>query len=228
MRDKTAWAIILFFGTMFLGALACGPGGVDLPEVTIPAGAAETAESAASQAGELASTAAAVAGEQGGNLAATLQATDFNVDIQFDGAAIREKFRSVQPDENGNITVTITDQEINEALQVGEQAGGALSPIQNVTVAFTGGNVAFSGDVTQPLQGRLTATFRPSVVDGQIQLDLINARIGPVPVPVSVLTSLEATINDKVAAGLSQLPAAYSLQDVVIEEGSLTIMASSN
>lgn len=228
MRHKTTWSIVLFFGMLFLAALACSPGGVDLPEVTIPAGAAETAESAAAQAGELAGTAAAVAGEQGGNLVSTLEATDFNVDIQFDGEAIQEKFRNARPDENGNITVTITDQEINEALQVGEQAGDAVSPIQDVTVAFTGGNAVFSGDVTRPLQGRLTATFRPSVVDGQIQLDLINARIGPVPIPVSVLTSLETTVNDKVAAGLSQLPPAYSLQDVAIEEGSMTIVASGN
>lgn len=223
MRQKTAWTSALFFGILFMAALACGPGGVDLPEVTIPAGAAETAESAASQAGDLAGTAAAVASEQGGNLAATLEATDFDVDIQFDGEAIREKFDNVQPDENGNITVAITDQEINQALEVGNTGG--VSPIQNVTVAFSGGNVALSGDVTQPLQGRLTATFSPIVTDGQFQLDLINARIGPVPVPVSVLTSLETTINEKVATQISRLPSAYSLQDVVIEEGSLTIVA---
>ena len=227
MKPNTTWAGLIFFGMLFLAALACGPFGDNLPEVTIPAGAAETAESAASQAGELAGTAAAVAGEQGGQLVSTLEATDFNVDIQFDGEAIREKFRSVQPDENGNITVSISDQEINRALQVGDQAGG-LSPVQNANVSFTGGNVAFSGDVTQPLQGRLTATFRPSVSDGQIHLDLINARIGPIPVPVSVLSSLESTINDKVAAGLSRLPSAYSLQDVVIDEGSMTIHASRN
>lgn len=226
MRQKTARTIALFFGILFLAALACSPGGVDLPEVTIPAGAAETAESAASQAGELAGTAAAVAGEQGGNLVATLEATDFDVDIQFDAEAIREKFANVQPDENGNVTVAVSDQEINQALEVGNTGG--VSPIQNVTVAFTGGNVAFSGDVTQPLQGRLTATFRPMVTDGQFQLDLINARIGPVPVPVSVLTSLETTINEKVATQISRLPTAYSLQDVIIEEGSMTIVARRN
>ena len=226
MKQRTTWAILIFFGILFLAALACSPGGVDLPEVTIPAGAAETAESAASQAGELAGTAAAVAGEQGGGLVATLEATDFNVDIQFDAEAIREKFSDVQPDEDGNVTVTVSDQEINEALQVGN--AGGLSPIQNVTVAFTGGNVTFSGDVTQPLQGRLTTTFRPTVTDGQFQLDLINARIGPVPVPVSVLTSLETTINERVATQLSRLPTAYTLQDVVVGEGSLTIVAHRN
>lgn len=226
MRVKTTRATVLFFGLLFLAALACSPGGVDLPEVTIPAGAAETAESAASQAGQLAGTAAAVAGEQGGGLVATLEATDFNVDIQFDAEAIRERFSDVQPDESGNVTVTVTDQEINEALQVGN--AGGLSPIQNVSIAFSGGNVTFSGDVTQPLQGRLTATFSPMVTDGQFQLDLINARIGPVPVPVSVLTSLETTINERVATQLSRLPTSYSLQDVIIEEGSLTIVAQRN
>lgn len=226
MKQETTRAIVVFFGLLLLATLACGPGGVDLPEVTIPAGAAETAESAAAQAGELAGTAAAVAGEQGGGLVATLEATDFNIDIQFDSEAIREKFSSVQPDESGNITVAITDQEINEALQVADTGG--VSPIQNLNVSFTGGNVVFSGDVTQPLQGRLTASFSAAVIDGQLQLDLVNARIGSVPVPPSLLDSLESTINERVATQLSRLPTSYTLQNVVIEEGSMTIMASRN
>lgn len=226
MKLEMTRAVVAFFGFFLLVTLACGPGGVNLPEVTIPAGAAETAEAAAAQAGELAGTAAAVAGEQGEGLVATLEATDLDVDIQFDTEALREKFSSVQPDENGNITVTISDQEINDALQVANTAG--VSPIQNITVAFTGGNVVFSGDVTRPLQGRLAATFSAAVIDGQLQLDLVSATIGSVPIPPSMLDSLESTINDKVATQISRLPTNYTLQSVVIAEGSMTIMASRN
>lgn len=250
MRTEKKW--LLFFPTLLLlAALACGFGGLDAPDVglpegaaataegaarvaatamagvTVPAGIAETAESAAGQAGGLAATAVALAGEQGSGLLATLEASNFDVSISVDIEALRQKFSAAQPGPDGNITIELTDDELNQAIDVRAGTAGQEPAIQDPDIAFTGGNVILNGRVRQPVQGELRATFQPVVTDGQLRLFLTNVTIGGIPVPTVLLSSVEATINTSLAALLTALPANYHLSEMIIGEGTMTIIARS-
>lgn len=249
---RRALAAIAFL--LMLASLACGLGGVEMPDVGVPEGAAATAEGAAQAAatamaevevpagavqtaqaavqggGGLAATAVALAGEQGGQLVATLEAANFDVDVNVDVATLRQKVADAQPDASGNITVTFTDEELNRAIDLRAGAAGpdATPVLQEPELFFSEGNVVLVGRVQQPVQGEIRATFQPVVADGQLRLFLVLVEVAGTPVPTALLGSVEATINTALATLLGALPSNYSLSEVIIGEGTLTIRATRN
>lgn len=248
-RALTTIALLLV-----LASLACGLGDVDVPdvgmpdgaaataegaaqaaatavaEVEVPAGAVQTAQAAVQDGGGLAATAVALAGEQGGQLVATLEASNFEVDANVDLEPLRQKVANAQPDANGNITVTFTDDELNQAIDLRAGAAGpdATPAIQEPELFFSEGNVVLVGTIQQPIQGELRATFQPVVADGQLRLFLVVVEVAGIPVPTALLGSVEATINTALATLLSTLPSNYSLSEVIIGEGTLTLTATRN
>ena len=248
MIKQSKW-LIVFTTLLLMAALACGIGDVGLPDVglpegaaataegaaqaaatamagvTVPAGAIETAQSAAGQAGGLAATAVALAGEEGSGLLATLEASNFDVSITVDVDALRQKVTNAQPGADGNITIELTDEELNQAIDVRAGTAGEEPAIQDPDIIFTGGNAVLVGRVQQPVQGELRATFQPVVNDGQLRLFLTAVTVGGIPVPTVLLSSVEATINASLATLLSALPDNYRLSEIVIGEGTMTIVA---
>lgn len=248
MKTQMRW-LLTFSTLLMLVALACGIGGVNAPDVglpegaaataegaaraastamagvTLPAGAAATAESAAGRAGGLAATAMALAGEQGSGLLATLEAADFDVNISVDVDALRQKFSNAQPGPDGNITIELTDDELNQAIDVRAGAAGQEPALQDPDVLFTGGNVILVGRIQQPVQGELRATFQPVVNDGQLRLFLTDVTVGSIPLPTVLLSTVEATINTSLATLLTALPADYRLSEIIVGEGMMTIVA---
>jgi hypothetical protein len=238
MKNQGTIAALLLIGLLALTTLACAVGGIDLPEVNVPEGAAATAgaaargaATAAAEAGiqetvaAAASTVVSGAADVGGAAIATIEATDFTTEIVVDGTALREKVASVQPDASGNMAVVITDDELNQAVSVNPTADG--EPIlQDVAVAFTGGNIVLSGVLQQPVTANLVAAFDAAVVDGEVSVALESATIGAVPLPVSMLAPLENTLNDNLQQALSQLPDNYTLSTLTVGEGTMTIVAT--
>lgn len=248
MMKQVKWPLA-FATLLVISTLACGIGGVEVPDVglpagaaataegaaraastamarvTLPAGAVETAQSAAGQAGDLAATAVALAGEQGSGLLATLEASDFDVQITIDVDALRQKMSEATPGADGNIRLELTDEELNQAIDVRAGRAGQEPAIQDPDLNFTDGNVVLVGRVQQPVQGELRATFQPVVSDGQLRLFLTAVTVGGIPVPTVLLSSVEATINASLATLLSALPSNYRLSEIIIGEGTMTIIA---
>lgn len=234
---------------LMLAALACGIGDIGVPDVglpegaaataegaaraastamarvTIPAGAVETAQAVAGQAGGLAATAIALAGEEGSGLLATLQASDFDVQITIDVDALRQKVSEARPGPDGNITLELTDEELNRAIDVRAGRAGQEPAMQDPDLTFADGNVVLVSRVQQPVQGELTAVFQPVVSNGQLRLFLTDVTVGGIPVPPVLLSSVEATINASLATLLSALPDDYMLSDIAIGAGTMTIIA---
>ncbi len=251
MIRQSKW-LLVFSTLLLMAALACSIGGVEAPDVglpegaaataegaaqaaatamaqvTVPAGVVETAQSAIGGAGGLAATAVALAGEEGGGLLATLEASNFDVSITVDVDALRQKVTNAQPDADGNITVELTDGELNQAIDVRAGTAGEEPAIQDPEIIFTGGNAVLVGRVQQPVQGELRATFQPVVNEGQLRLFLTEVTVGGIPVPTVLLSSVEATINASLATLLSSLPANYRLSEIIIGEGSMSIVARPN
>lgn len=238
MNEQGKIALLFFFGVLLMTTLACGVGGIDLPEVDIPEGAAATAGAAARGAATAAAeagiqeTVAAAAGTVvsgaeaiGGNAVATLQATDFSTEVVVNGEALRDKVQSVQPDASGAITLVLTDEELNQAVRVNEEEG-KQPVIQDITVQFTGGNVVMRGALTQPLTTNLVATFSAAVVAGELELTLERATVAGLPLPAATLAPVETALNNELQRALENLPDNYSLSTVTLGEGTMTLVAT--
>jgi hypothetical protein len=217
----------LFFliGILALAGLACGPNLSGVVEVTVPAGAVETVQAAGQQAGSVAETAVALATQEGSAAIETLQAGG-----TIDQGPLKDKFENIQTDENGNFSVTVTDTEVNQALQQAQQAEGAPNdlPLQQTVIVFTGGNIVLTGNVTQPVAAQLMVVFRPSVVNGVIQFEVVSATLGTIEVPTVILSSAEATLNSTLGEAMNSIPANFTLQSIVMGEGTMTVSGTRN
>ncbi len=231
MKDNKLFLFILIT-LLILPALACG--GVSVPNVDELAG---QAADAATKAADAAATAVIIAqqaasSEQVQSLEATAVAAATslaNSDVELpESSSLRQKFANAQPDANGNLTITITDAELNEAIQMKQAAAaeaGQPQPIQGLTVTFTGGNIVMDGDITDPIAAHLTVTFHPYVAGGILQFEVVSASIGSINVPAALLSASEATLNSALNDALGDLAANYTLQDVTMGEGTMTVTA---
>ena len=240
MKHNKTFLLILIT-LLILPALACG--GVDLPDVNVDELAGQAAE-AATQAADMAATAVIVA-QEAAQSAATLAASDqiqnleatavaaatslANSDFELpDTSSLRQKFANAQPDANGNITITLTDAEMNEAIrlkQTADEEAGQPQPVQGLAVTFTGGNIVMTGSITTPITAQLTATFRPYVANSALQFEVVSASLGSINVPTALLSASQATLNNTLNDAMGNLPAGYTLQEVIMGEGTMTINA---
>jgi hypothetical protein len=222
-KSSVSAGVVLMVAIMLLAVTACRE--IPRPDVTIPPGAAATAAAMAREAGAAAATAAAVAAEQAPTMIATAQALEFP-----EADELRQKIGSAIPDEAGNVRVTVSEEDLNRAIQArlrleAEGRDPAELPLQNVRVTFAAGSIVLVGDVTQPVSGRLTVTFRPYVVNGAPQFELVSASFGVVSVPAVLLQSAESILNSTLGDALQALPARVQLHEIVVAEGTMTVVA---
>jgi hypothetical protein len=215
---------------LILPALACG--GVSVPKVDELAG---QAADAATKAADAAATAVVIAqqvasSEQVQSLEATAVAAAtalVNSDFELpENSSLRQKFANAQPDANGNISVTLTDAEMNEAIQMKQTAAeqaGQEQPLQNTMVTSTGGSIVLTGNITTPINAQLSVTFRPYVASGILQFEVVSASLGSINVPGALLSASEATLNSTLNEAMGSLPAGYTLQEVIMGEGTMTV-----
>ena len=218
---KNMKSVFLFVSLLLLAGLACGP---SLPNV--PAGAVETVQSAGEQAGDVAETAVALATQEGSAAIGTIQAGGQPVDL----GPLQDKFESIQPDENGNFSVTITDVEVNQAIQQSQNSTETPgdSPLTQVSLAFTGGNIVMTADVTSPVAAQLLVEFRPFIANGVIQFEVISATLGSVQVPTFILNSAVLTLNNTIGQAMNSIPSSLTLQSIVMAEGTMTVSGTRN
>lgn len=245
-NNHLIWLLLIILILPACNGLAGRRGAATSPlaEVTVPARVSEQAEALATQAASVAATAAAgatavavaeqadsvvaTAVAQGETLAATAQSGTGQIS-GLDINALKERFSSLQPDENGNVSVTITESELNQAIEASQaaaaQAGRNLQ-IQNAQATLSEGTIILAGNVTEPLSADLTVSFRPLVANGILQFEVASATVGGVTVPPSLLQSAEATLNNTLGEAMSNLPAEIVLQDVIISDGTMTVVGS--
>jgi hypothetical protein len=230
MQSKRMFLILVTL--LALAALACNFSAA-LPDVNVSPEemqqAAATAAAMAGQMGELAGTAVA----QGDQIAATALAQSGDI-VATIGAAtplpgldpLRDKFNSVQPDADGNFSVSITQEEFNQSLAAREAAAVAAGnppQFRNAQVRFEDGQVMLLADLTEPVTAPFTGAFRPLVVDGRLQFELLGATLGPLPVPALVLQTASGLVNNAVAEALVGLPNSVVLQTITVQPGLMIV-----
>lgn len=242
-------SVIALFLLPLLVGLACQLGGApQLPNVdldaaaTTAANAAATAQAAAQNldveglaatAESVAATAEALSGTvvaQGGDLAGTAEAAATLIPpVTVDVSSIRDKIGNLQPDENGNYTLVITEDELNNAIVIGEQSEAAgQGSIENTAVNFSNGRIVLSGSVTTPVNAQMMVIFLPVIEAGVLQFEVEGATVGNINVPAYLLANAEGKLNTTLGVAISQLPNNVTLTSVTVTETDMTIIGTRN
>lgn len=163
----------------------------------------------------------AAAPDQGAAAVATIQALDAP-----QVAVLQDRLANLLPDASGNYALTITANEINEILRLTPVVGGPESGVslQNLSVAFSGGQAIVSARVHQPLAADLTMTLLPQIDDGRLQLLIQNASVGPVRAPGIILSPVQALVNEALNQAMANMPANVRLQAITIGEGDIQVV----
>lgn len=191
---------------------------------------------AATRAAEAAAAAAAAAGEAG-QMAATAvnQAAEPaptalpTADAPVTGTSLERKLANIQPDANGNFSVSITEDDLNEFI-ASQDAGFQTETLdaQNIGFDITPEYLQLSADVTQPIELPLIVKLRPAIVGDQLQFDLISASAGILPIPEGMLDVIETVANNELTRALIGLPSGVALYNATLGEGEFTIFGHQN
>lgn len=119
----------------------------------------------------------------------------------------------------GASTVTMTQEEVTSYLAL--RLASAEVPLTNPQVYFkedggvvVRGQVDYQGQI-QPIR----VVARPSASDGTLVVDIVEGRIGPVPVPGPLLDQIEGNLADAILAGQQYA----RLDEVRVDGGQLTL-----
>lgn len=126
---------------------------------------------------------------------------------------------------SGTSTISVTQEEVTSYIALRLDAilaeQGVENPWQNPQVHFKeDGTIVMRGDIEyegymQPI--RLVA--QPSVVEGSLQVDVIEGRLGPVPVPNAILDQAQDYLAQAILAGQKYA----RLDEVRVEAGLVTL-----
>ena len=219
LLKRVALISVIAIFLLALSALVCGLA-LGVPELVWPFGPAATAETAVQPAGAL-ETVFASAPDQSAAAVATIQALDAP---QVE--AIQDRLANLQPDASGNYAITISQNEINEILNLTPVVGAPDSGVQlqNLSVAFSGGNAIMTARVNQPLSADLSLTLQPVLEDGRLQLVIQNASLGPVRAPGFILSPVQTLVNEALNQALANMPTTVRLQSITVGEGEISIV----
>jgi hypothetical protein len=217
---------LLFIVLLLFTSLACNMSAANSNEQTQAALAtAVVVKEQAQQAAATAAVMAATAAVQSEGALATVQATDFQLP---DLTALQQQAATLMPDENGNVTLTVQDDQLTQLIQAQAAqaaADGTAVPVQQPTVEFADGLIFFRSQVTTPVVAELSVSFQPVVTESSLRFEVVNASIGSINVPPALLQSAEDSLNNTLGAAMMHLPANISLQGVTISDGTLSVTA---
>ncbi len=185
---------------------------------------APTIQAQAGEIGSMVATVGASSSAGGGELIATAQASDIDL------SALQAAINNLEPDENGNYTLTITEEQLNSAVALRQTAAaenGEAPAAQNLRFKFGDGAILLEGEINTPVQAPLSAKLTPVMGLG-LRFDISDVKIGDFTVPNAVAYGAETALNKAVGDALAFLPASIILTDVTITEGALTISGRRN
>lgn len=188
---------------------------------TAAAQAVKSAPTVQQQAGDAAiqiATIAAGANSGGADIIATVDASDLDL------SQLQALFENVQL-ENGAFTVTITEAQLNQAIQLQQTLGatqGQSLLVQDLRFTLADGAIILRGNVTQPVQGPLIVSVAP-YVDNGVKFEVVQATIGSITLPAAIVDGVEDALNLALEQSLGRLPKGVSVTGVTVASGALTI-----
>jgi hypothetical protein len=182
--------------------------------------ASETAKNTVGQVGEGLQAAGTVVVEQGGEVAEVVSSAG-----ETTAEVLKERIASLQPDDDGNFTIAIQQDEINKIIKIQELFAGPVpgNPLRNKSVAFQQGFIIFTAEALEPLGGQLLVRFSANVEDDRVRFEVIDASLGENETPQSVLDAAAETLDSTLGEALRHLPPTLKIREIVISDGSFIL-----
>ncbi len=145
-------------------------------------------------------------------------------------ASLEQKLAAVAG-QGGQANLTVTQQEVTSYLAlklpatVDDGQGNTYdNPLQSPQVYFKAdGTIVLRANIAFQGQSQLVRVVaQPSVVDGQLQVQITEGKIGVVPVPGPVLAQLETVLAEGLTAGRDYT----TLDQVTVGDGTMTIVGT--
>lgn len=175
----------------------------------------------ATQAAPTLEAAAAHIKETSADAQATLQAAGVDRDY------LLAKARSLKPDENGDVHLTITEVELNLVLQArllfAEQNGEDVA-LQGTSARLTNGTIILNGRVERPVAGDLTIVLQPFVINNDLKMNVVSATLSDYPVPDFLLSQADDTLDETLNSAADQTADSVIVKSVAVGEGYMTIV----
>jgi hypothetical protein len=126
----------------------------------------------------------------------------------------------------GEITITVTDAEVNDWIQQNLDASQE-SMIENPVVSFTPGTMNINGKIKN---GFITADAQLGMSvevlsDGTIKMHLNSIDVGGMAVPSAMKDMVESTLNSYFDSYLQSITQDYFIESVTINSGEMLISA---
>jgi uncharacterized protein YpmS len=125
---------------------------------------------------------------------------------------------------NGDVTVTITQQQLNTLIQ-DRIASEPDSPIQDPQVVLTNGQMEIDGTVSQAgFSINSTTVLRPGAnADGSPRLEVVSIHLGSIPAPDSLEDQVGRMVDDAFQDYLTQNADQFRVSSISIGEGFMTV-----
>jgi hypothetical protein len=141
-------------------------------------------------------------------------------------ASLEQKLSSsADKSEDKSIILHVTDDEVTSFVALRLQNEMQQFSIQNPTIVFMPGKVTISGQIKLPslnISGVGLVTAEPRITNGRLEIVLIKATLGFLPVPPSMIQPLLNTANEK----LAEIQQGYTIERVAISDGKMVIEMS--
>lgn len=149
------------------------------------------------------------------------------ITVSEESAASLEQKLAEVAGAGGAVNVTLTQEEVTSYLALKlpatfEQDGTTITnPLQNPQVYFKAdGTLIMRANITFEGNSQLIRVVaKPTVVNGMLQVDITEGKIGPVPVPGPLLDQVETALAEGLTAGQDYT----NLTSVSVAEGTITI-----
>jgi hypothetical protein len=124
---------------------------------------------------------------------------------------------------NGEVTVVMTEEQVTSyvALKLAEEPD---TPLENIQIFLRDGQMTLKGDAkVGALKAPATLSIDVTVDgDGDLKAEIVDADFGPIPVPQSMLDSLNASIADSLTNELTIDSTEVTIQSIAIADGKMS------
>ncbi len=127
---------------------------------------------------------------------------------------------ALQDNPSDSFVLHLTDEEVTSYAATKWTLEGG-SPVADPQVRFTQGKVFLAGTLTGvcPFRVRVIAVASAQIVNDQLQMDITEVHLGPLPMPESFLNSVSQSLNETLADAQLDI----KITEVQILEGEIII-----
>lgn len=125
----------------------------------------------------------------------------------------------------GRVTLTLSEEQIITFLR--EQSSTSENNLQNLQVILQENRIRLTGTTsTGFVDSQVEMIFEPNVSAGTLQLQVVSAKIGSLPLPEKTINAISRVVNDRIEQLTTIQGKPLNIKEVRVEDGQLTITGS--